>query len=292
MSFLDRFKIQPKYKSTDPEQRVAGVQELTDTPEDAAVLVALAREDADARVRRAALARIQDVSVLADRAAADLDTSIRADLIERLASVAASSDSADAALPALAALSDPKQIGTVAKSSPVDAVRVAAVGRLTDVKTLSSVARHAADGRAAALATERVQDAAELLNIAAKTDHKDAGISALERAAAMGAADRATLDGLADRAKNKSVGKRARVMVQAIDEREATRKAALEQHHQRVAGFIARAESLSASMTAPGAEGQIGALETEWNAFLSSATESVAASDRGRFSSAVTAARA
>src|ERR1700751_742309 len=133
MSFLDRFKIQPRYKSPDPEQRVAGVQDLTDTPEDAAVLVTLAREDADARVRRAALARIQDMNVLADVAAADGGASIRADLIEGLANGAGSSDSADAALRALAALTDPKQIGTVAKSSPVEAVRVEAVGRLTDV---------------------------------------------------------------------------------------------------------------------------------------------------------------
>src|SRR5215471_5799902 len=118
MAFLDRFKIQPKYKSTDPEQRVAGVQELTDSPEDAAVLVSLAREDADARVRRAALARLQDVTVLADLAAADADAAIRGELVDRLATVAASSDSADAALRALSALSEPKQIGTVAKSSP------------------------------------------------------------------------------------------------------------------------------------------------------------------------------
>jgi hypothetical protein len=292
MSFLDRFKIQPKYRSTDPEQRIAGVHELTDTPDDAAVLVSLAREDADPRVRRAALERIPDVSVLADLAGSDADPAIRASLIERLAGIAASSDSADSALLALGALTDPKQIGTVAKSSPVEAARVEAVGRLSDVKTLSSVARHAADGRVAALATERVQDAAELLAIAAKTDHKDAGISALERAAAMGAADRATLDGLGDRAKNKSIGKRARAMVQALDEQEAARKAALEHHHQRVAGFVARAESLSASAPAPVADSQIGALETEWNAFLSSATEPVAAADRGRVSSALEAARA
>src|SRR5262249_53220597 len=155
-----------------------------------------------------------------------------------------------------------------------EAVRVEAVGRLSDVRTLSSVARNAADGRVATLATERVQDAAELLAIATKTDHKDAGISALERAAAMGAADRATLDGLADRAKNKSVGKRARAMVQAIDEQEAARKAAIERHQQQVAGFIARAESLSASAAAPDEE-QIGALEVAWNAFLSSAAEPV-----------------
>ena len=53
MSFLDRFKIQPKHKSTDPEVRLAAVpSELgVRDEEDAAVLVALAREDADARVQ-------------------------------------------------------------------------------------------------------------------------------------------------------------------------------------------------------------------------------------------------
>ena len=292
MSFLDRFKIQPKYKSTDPEQRVAGVQELTDSPEDAAVLVSLAREDADPRVRRAALARLQDVPMLADLAGSDTDAAIRAELVDRLARVAASSDVPDAALAALTALTDQKQLGTVAKESPIDAVRVAAVGQLTDVKALSSVARHASDSRAAARAVERVQDAGELLNIAAKTDHKDAGITALERAAAMGAADRATLDGLADRAKNKSVGKRARAMVQAIDDAEAARKAAFEQHQQRLAAFAARAEAVGASTTAPGAAAELDALEAEWSAFVSAATEPVAASDRGRFTSALSASRA
>src|SRR5579862_8174579 len=98
MSFLDRFKIQPKYKSTDPEQRVVGVQELTDSPEDGTVLVSLARDDADPRVRRAALARMQDMAMLADLAGSDADAAIRAELVDRLARVAASSDSPDAAL--------------------------------------------------------------------------------------------------------------------------------------------------------------------------------------------------
>ena len=53
MSFLDRFKIQPKYKSADPEVRLAAIRELGDGPvtdEDRAAIVALAREDADPRV--------------------------------------------------------------------------------------------------------------------------------------------------------------------------------------------------------------------------------------------------
>jgi len=57
MSFLERFKAQPRHKSTDPDVRLAAVQELGTDPEDAAVLATLAREDTDPRVRRAAAAR-------------------------------------------------------------------------------------------------------------------------------------------------------------------------------------------------------------------------------------------
>src|SRR3954469_3292259 len=123
MSFLDRFKIQPKYKSTDPEVRLAAVRELgleTATDDERAALVALAREDTDARVRRAAAGRIEDIEVLAGIAGADADESVRADVLERLANVATTSAAADAALQALGALRDQKQIGNVAKSSPVE----------------------------------------------------------------------------------------------------------------------------------------------------------------------------
>ena len=291
MSFLDRFKIQPKHKSTDPEIRAASVAELGEGEEDAAVLLALAREDADARVRRAAVARIDDVTVLAAIAGSDPDQAIREELLVRLGTIAAN-EPADRALVALGALSDPRQIATVAKTSQHDSVRTEAVQRLTDVKSLSSVARHAADGRTAALATERIHDPAELLNVATKTDHKDAGVSALERAAADGIADRAALEALVDRAKNKSVGKRARAMVQAIDDAEAAKRAALEQHQQRVAAAIARVEALAASTTMAGAAEQIDAAEAEWAQLVAGATHDIAAADRGRFNAAVAAARA
>jgi len=295
MSFLDRFKIQPKHKSPDPDVRVAFVHELPAGPpseEDAGVLVALAREDGDARVRRAAAARIDDVGVLAAIAGRDEDAGIREEVLGRLAAVAASGDSTDAAAAALGALTDQKQIATVAKSSPIDSVRAEAVGRLTDLKSLSSVARHAADARTAALAAERIQDQAELLNVAAKTDHKDAGLGALERAVADGGVDRAALEGLSERAKNKSVAKRARAMVQAIDDAEAARRAALEQHQQRVAGAIARVEALAASTTMAGAVDQIDEAEAAWRALVATTAHDIPAADRARFDSAVTAARA
>src|SRR5258708_5108071 len=295
MSFLDRFKIQPKYKSPDPEIRAASVQELGAGEEDAAVLVALAREDDDARVRRAAAARIADVEALAAIAGSDPDAGIRGEVLDRLAGIALSGDSAASAALALGALTDQKQIAAVAKISPHESVRTGAVGRLTDVKSLSSVARNAADARTAALAAERVQDHAELLNIAAKTDHKDAGVGALERAAAGAAVDRDTLDGLADRAKNKAVAKRARAMVQAMADAEAARRAAIEQHQQRVAAAIARVEALAAPTTMPtmaGAGPQLGEAERAWSELLAITDHEISAADRARFSAAVAAARA
>lgn len=294
MSFLDRFKIQPKYKSADPDVRAQAVAELGAGPladEDRAILVALASEDPDPRVRRAAAARIEDVGVLASIAGRDADEGLRGELVDRLAGIAMS-DNAEAATRALSALTDSKQISTVAKGSPVEGVRTAAVARLTDVKSLSSVARHATDARTAGLAAERVEDAAELLNIAVKTDHKDVGIGALERAVILASPGRDTLEGLADRAKNKSVGKRARAMVQAMDDAEAAKKAALEAHQQRVALAIARVEAFASSPTLAGAEGQIGDTERDWNDFTSSATHEISAADRGRFNAALSSARA
>ncbi|HEY2433393.1 MAG TPA: DUF349 domain-containing protein [Vicinamibacterales bacterium] len=291
MSFLDRFKIQPKYKSADPEVRLAAVHDFSDsaaTEEERAAIAAMAREDADPRVRRAAAARIQDVEVLAAIADAEADEAIRTETLERLAGVAASSGDAPIAGRALAALREPKQIGNVAKASPIDSVRVDAVNRLTDVRTLSSVARQAADGRVALLAVERVQEPAELLNIAAKTEHKDAGIAALERS---GLQDRAALDQLADRAASKSVGKRARAMVQAIDEAEAARKIASEQHVQRVAFAIASAEGVRGAAAAPDAAERLAAVENSWRELLAGSTHDTAAADQSRFETAANSAR-
>jgi hypothetical protein len=291
MSFLDRFKIQPKYKSADPEVRLAAVRDFNEaaaTDEERAAIVALAREDGDARVRRAAAARIEDIGVLAALASADSDEALRREVLDRLAGIAAASGAAETAIQALGALRDPKQIGHVAKSSPVDTVRAEAVNRLTDLRALSSVARHALDGRTALLAVERVSDPTELLNIATKTEHKDAGIAALEKA---GVQDRATLDQIADRAASKSVGKRARALVQAIDEAETVKKAAAEQHGQRVAFAIASAEGVRGHAAAPDAAERLAAVENSWHELAAGATHDIAAADRDRFETALSSAR-
>jgi hypothetical protein len=138
-----------------------------------------------------------------------------------------------------------------------------------DVKALSSVARKAIHGPTALEAAVRVADRAELVNIAIKTDHKDAGIAAVERAAeSSDAGDELTglLESVATRAKNKSVSKRARAMIQAIEDAAAARRTALEAWQQKLAALIARVDGIAAAPTVPGAAEDLVDSEAQWSA--------------------------
>jgi len=267
MSFLDRFKPQPRWKHTDPAVRLEAVPTLPDDDEHLAVLQELARQDADVRVRRAAgdrLTRVEDIVLLAR---AEADEQLRREYTDRLVGFATAPAPNDAAASlALEGLADEKQFAAVAKSSPHDTVRAAALGRIHETKLLSSVARHAADGQTAADAVARIADPAELLNIATRTEHKDAGVSALERAleANAGGDVRDLLDTLANRAKSKAVSKRASALIQAMDDQETAKRAALEQWQHRVAQVVARAEMIAAAPGTPGASAQLDDAEAEW----------------------------
>jgi len=267
MSFLDRFKPQPRWKHTDPAVRLEAVPTLPDDDEHLAVLQELARQDADVRVRRAAgdrLTRVEDIVLLAR---AEADEQLRREYTDRLVGFATAPAPNDAAASlALEGLADEKQFAAVAKSSPHDTVRAAALGRIHETKLLSSVARHAADGQTAADAVARIADPAELLNIATRTEHKDAGVSALERAleANAGGDVRDLLDTLANRAKSKAVSKRASALIQAMDDQETAKRAALEQWQHRVAQVVARAEMIAAAPGTSGASAQLDDAEAEW----------------------------
>ena len=267
MSFLDRFKPQPKYRNPDPAVRLAGVAELPDDAEHWGVIAELAASDEDVRVRRAASARIDNAGYLARIARTERDDALKRELGDRLVAIAngAADSDADAAT-ALEGLTDAKQIAAVAKSSPHAAVRSAALAKVQDGKLLGSIARHAEDGAIALAAAARVSDAAELQAVALRTDHKDAGLSALERAAGSAAdADRrALLEEIAARAKNKAVSKRARALVQEMDEAEAARKAEREEWQKRVSLATARLDALAAAPSAPDAAAQIDDVEGEW----------------------------
>ena len=270
MSFLDRFKTQPKYRNPDPAIRLAGVAELPDDAEHWGVIAELAASDEDVRVRRAALERIGVVGYLARIARTERDDSLRRELAERLIAIAnAPAESDGDAAAALDGLSDQKQFGTVAKSSPHDTVRTAALGKIHDAKVLASVARHAVDAQIALAAVARVTDQAELVAVAAKTDHKDAGITALERAADATASEaerRALLDGVAGQAKNKSIAKRARALVLEMDEAEAAKKAAFDEWQKRGDRVLARLEAVANTPGTTDADSQLDETVEQWRA--------------------------
>ena len=294
MSFLDRFKSQPRWKHADAAVRAAAVNELLiEDPEQYGALIELAGDE-DLRVRQAAQARIDSVEDLVRLSRSEPDEDARRDLIDRLVQIAiAPADSdGDAAL-ALAALDEEKQIATVAKSSPHETVRTAALGRVHDVRCLGSVARHAADPQIALDAVARVPDPAELLNIALKTEHKDAGIAALERivSGAAPGASRTTLELVSNRAKNKSVSRRARTMIQSIDETEARERAALEEWRQRIAGVVARVTALAATPVGADTRVQLADAEATWLALSSTGSFAVDPETASRYDAAVAEAR-
>jgi Domain of Unknown Function (DUF349) len=268
MSFLDRFKPQPKYRHPDPAIRLTGIEELPDDAEHWGVIAELAASDEDIRVRRAAINRLGAVGYLARLARTERDEGLKRELAERLVGIAnAPADGdGDAAL-ALDGLIDQKHFASIAKASPHDTVRTAALAKIHDGKTLASVARHAADPQIALEAVTRVTDAAELQAVALKTDHKDAGLVALERALESLSSDgsrRELLDSLVTRAKNKSVSKRARVLIQELEDAEAARRAEHEERQKHVALVMARVEAVRATPHSPHAETDLADAEREW----------------------------
>jgi hypothetical protein len=63
MGILEKLRPTPRWKHTDPSVRAAAVYDIG--PDEGDALRALAREDADPRVRRAAVTRLDDAAVLA-----------------------------------------------------------------------------------------------------------------------------------------------------------------------------------------------------------------------------------
>ena len=136
MSFLDRFKTQPKYRNPDPAIRLAGVAELPDDAEHWGVIAELAASDEDVRVRRAAH-RAHRRRRLPGADCADASATSRCGASSPTgwsrSPIAPAETDGDAAT-ALDGLSDQKQFGTVAKSSPHETVRTAALGKIHDVE--------------------------------------------------------------------------------------------------------------------------------------------------------------
>ena len=215
MGLLEKLRSQPKYKHADPAVRLEGVAEIDDADQN--TLIALATEDADARVRRAAAARLTSPGALATMVRNESDAATRDFAAGRLVSLAEQGDqeAAVGAVQALAALGRHRELANIARSSGLEAVRRAAAEQVTDSKALGSIARHAPDAGTRLVAIERLTDTAELEAVALRGDHADAAVDALDR---LGEPSPEVLEALSQRAKTKAVQKRARAILRAREE--------------------------------------------------------------------------
>src|SRR5260221_9100573 len=86
MPMLDRLRSQPGHKHPDPAVRLGYVGELPLEERDQ--LTAIAREDDDARVRRAAVAKLMAPDSLMGVARTDHDETVRAQAVQMLRDLA------------------------------------------------------------------------------------------------------------------------------------------------------------------------------------------------------------
>jgi len=171
----------PAWRHSDPEVRAAAVRELSD--DSLHVLESVARNDTDARVRRAAVKRIDDPELLLAIAKGDTDDGIRSLATARaedlLVQRALSHPALDECLTALGHLTRSMHRVTVATRAAHAEVRQAALASLTDERALADVARRSGDPEIGQAALERVRDAALLHRIAAGEAAPEVALSAL-----------------------------------------------------------------------------------------------------------------
>jgi hypothetical protein len=268
MGILERLRPQPRWKHADPAVRVAAVYEFG--PEDAEALHAVAREDAEARVRRAAVTRIDDVAMLAEVARTDPDEEVRAEAVRGLAGIGAEADEAAQAIDAvrqLLALGRTKELVLVARDTSSADVRTAIVDLLEDQKALAAISRHARDGATRLRALARLTDADETLTVALKAEHTDAAVAALERITAAEA-----LQEVAQRARNKVAARRARarLRVQTEDIQPAVEPdiRMTAEDRQRALDLLHRAEALVAVADPDEASRALGEVRIAWAELL------------------------
>ena len=138
MGILEKLRPHPRWKHADPAVRAAAVYDLG--PEESETLHALAREDTEARVRRAAVTRIESVRVLGEIGRTDPDEEVRSEAVRSLAGIAADVEEVGLAMDAvreLMALGRAKEVVFVVRDSSSTEVRASVI----DVLDRSAITR-------------------------------------------------------------------------------------------------------------------------------------------------------
>jgi len=206
-TLIDRFRGRPEWQHSDPAVRAEAVLRLPAS--DRELILALAREDADPRVRRAAVKRIDEMALLVEIAGSDADDGVREEAAGRIAHAALHAHDEAAAQAAVAGLSDPRHLASVAKGAQHAAAREAAIRALADPKALASVVREAQDARARLLALGRIEDTATLQALAQNLEQKALAVAAVDRLS-----DTAALAAVAAKARVAAAARRARARLE------------------------------------------------------------------------------
>jgi hypothetical protein len=209
-NLLERFRSRPEWQSPDPAVRAEAVLRLPASELDA--LLTIAREDPEARVRRAAARKLDDLETLTWLATSDEDAEVREEASSRLVHLATHARAADEALSALGGLREARHLAVVAREAALAPVREAAVAALGDPRALAAVVREAQDGQTRLFALSRIEDASTLLALALKSDQKTVAVAAVERLT-----DAAALREIAEKARASAAARRARARLETVE---------------------------------------------------------------------------
>ena len=252
MTLLDRFRTQTRHKHPDAAVRLSYVADIP--LDDRETIAAMAREDEDPRVRRAAVGKLMDAAALGGIARDDADESVRAtalDMLRDLALEAFEGTAEPDSLDAVDAISDPRILAQVAKTAGREIVALRALSRTSDAHSLGSIARHASHEAVRRAAFERLRERSELseiLAVAMNSEFKDTGLSAVEVIS-----DHAALEQVASRSRNKAAAKRARGILREAEER-AARELAASKIEADAFVTVPRPEDMSVSETSDAVE--------------------------------------
>ncbi len=206
-TLIDRFRGRPEWQHTDAAVRAEAVLRLPASEHE--LVLALAREDADARVRRAAVKRIAEVAVLNEIAGADADPGVREEAAVQLVHAAIHDPNEAQARAAVLGLKEARHLASVAKTAAHPAVREAAIHALADPKALAAVVREATDPRTRLAALGRIEDGATLLALAQNLEQKALAVAAVDRIS-----DPDALNAVAAKARVPAVSRRARARIE------------------------------------------------------------------------------
>jgi hypothetical protein len=285
MGILDKLKPQPRWKHSDPAVRLQAIPELEDPIE----LAAMAEQDPDVKVRRAAVEKVDDPVVLGRVTSSDADSSVQEAAADRLLGLALNPANHEAAT-AAGFLADTRRLSLVAKSSAAEAVREVVLAKLTDERALGGVARQAKVESTAMAAAGRLTSAEELLDTTLNSTHKDVALAAFEalvKAGPAAASDVPLLKTIEARSQQKAVARRAKALLQAIEDAENARRAAEEELRRQEASLCDAVDSMKDITDPDRAEADLARMSAAWDAMI--APEAAAAS---RFAAGVEAARA